>query len=160
MKSKKKQNQILFISLGVAGAGALAYFLVQKKEAIKSLNVNVTKIDYNKSNKNIVVFVRLINPSNAKLSVKSIVADVFWKGSAGATIDYRNPFVLGPLEEKIIELPVKLNLELFNVITSLLTGKLKEALSGKFELKGNVNAEGLVVPLFYEKDISFVNAKK
>ena len=136
------------------------YFLLQKKEAIKALNVNVTKLDFNRSTKNIVVFVRMINPSNASLSVKSIVADVYWKGSAGATIDYRQPFVLQPLEEKIIELPVKLNLELVTIITSLLTGKIKEAISGKFELNGNVNAEGLVVPLQYSKEISFVDAKK
>jgi len=102
----------------------------------------------------------MINPSNASLSVKSIVADVFWKGSAGATIDYRQPFVLKPLEEKTIELPVKLNLELLTIVTSLLTGKFKEAISGKFELNGNVNAEGLVVPLQYSKEISFVDAKK
>lgn len=155
-----KSNKGLLIGGGIVAAGAAAYFLLQKKEAIKALNVNVTKIDFNRSTKNIVVFVRMINPSNASLSVKSIVADVYWKGSAGATIDYRQPFVLQPLEEKIIELPVKLNLELVTIITSLLTGKIKEAISGKFELNGNVNAEGLVVPLQYSKEISFVDAKK
>jgi LEA14-like dessication related protein len=155
-----KSNKGLLIGGGIVAAGAAAYFLLQKKEAIKALNVNVTKLDFNRSTKNIVVFVRMINPSNASLSVKSIVADVYWKGSAGATIDYRQPFVLQPLEEKIIELPVKLNLELVTIITSLLTGKFKEAISGKFELNGNVNAEGLVVPLQYSKEISFVDAKK
>jgi LEA14-like dessication related protein len=155
-----KSNKGLLIGGGIVAAGAAAYFLLQKKEAIKALNVNVTKLDFNRSTKNIVVFVRMINPSNASLSVKSIVADVYWKGSAGATIDYRQPFVLQPLEEKIIELPVKLNLELVTIITSLLTGKIKEAISGKFELNGNVNAEGLVVPLQYSKEISFVDAKK
>jgi len=155
-----KSNKGLLIGGGILAAGAAAYFLLQKKEAIKALNVNVTKLDFNRSTKNIVVFVRMINPSNASLSVKSIVADVYWKGSAGATIDYRQPFVLQPLEEKTIELPVKLNLELVTIITSLLTGKFKEAISGKFELNGNVNAEGLVVPLQYSKEISFVDAKK
>lgn len=155
-----KSNKGLLIGGGIVAAGAAAYFLLQKKEAIKALNVNVTKLDFNRLTKNIVVFVRMINPSNASLSVKSIVADVYWKGSAGATIDYRQPFVLQPLEEKIIELPVKLNLELVTIITSLLTGKIKEAISGKFELNGNVNAEGLVVPLQYSKEISFVDAKK
>jgi LEA14-like dessication related protein len=155
-----KSNKGLLIGGGIVAAGAAAYFLLQKKEAIKALNVNVTKLDFNRSTKNIVVFVRMINPSNASLSVKSIVADVYWKGSAGATIDYRQPFVLQPNEEKTIEIPVKLNLELVTIITSLLTGKFKEAISGKFELNGNVNAEGLVVPLQYSKEISFVDAKK
>jgi LEA14-like dessication related protein len=157
MKSKKT-NKGLLIGGGVLAA--IAYFLFKKQEAVKSLNVNVTKIDYNRSTKNIVVFVRMINPSNASLSVKSIVANVYWKGSAGATIDYRQPFVLKPNEEKTIELPVKLNLELLTIVSDLLTGKFKEAISGKFELDGVVNAEGLVVPLQYSKEISFIDAKK
>jgi LEA14-like dessication related protein len=155
-----KSNKDLLIGGGILAAGTAVYFLLRKKEAIAALNVNVTKIDYNRSTKNIVVFVRMINPSNANLSVRSIVADVYWKGSAGATIDYRIPFVLKPNEEKTIELPVKLNLELLTIISNFLTGKFKEAISGKFELNGNVNAEGLVVPLQYSKEISFVNAKK
>lgn len=155
-----KTNNILLIGGGLALAGGIAYFIYNKSGAVKALNVNVTKLDYNRSSKTIVVFVRMINPSNASLSVRSIVADVFWKGSAGATIDYRVPFVLKPNEEKTIELPVKLNLELLTIVTSLLQGKFKEAISGKFELKGNVNAEGLIVPLEYSKEISFVDAKK
>jgi LEA14-like dessication related protein len=155
-----KSNKGLLIGGGILAAGTAAYFLFRKKEAIKALNVNVVKLDFNKSTKNVVVFVRMINPSNASLSVKSIVADVFFKGSAGATIDYRTPFILKPNEEKTIELPIKLNLELITIVSNLLTGKFKEAISGKFELKGNVNAEGLVVPFEYSKDISFVDAKK
>jgi LEA14-like dessication related protein len=155
-----RSDKKLLIGVGVVAAGAITYFIFRKKEAIKALNVNVTKIDYNKARRSVVVFVRLINPSNASLFVKSIVADVYWKGSAGATIDYRTPFELKPLEERTIELPVKLNLELVSIITDILTGKLKEAISGKFELKGSVNAEGLVVPLEYTKDISFTDGIK
>jgi LEA14-like dessication related protein len=154
------KNKIYIIGGSLLAAGAIAYWVLRKKEAISALNVNVTKLDYNKANRNVVVFVRLINPSNASLRVKSIVADVYWKGSAGATIDYRTPFDLKPLEERTIELPVKLNLELVSIITDILTGKFKEAISGKFELKGNVNAEGLVVPFEYAKDISFVDGVK
>lgn len=155
-----KLNKALLIGGGIAAAGAVAFFLLQKRKTIKALNVNVTKVDFNSATKNVVVFVRLINPSNTSLSVNSIVANVIWKGSAGATIDYRIPFVLKPNEEKTIELPIKLNLELIKIISDLIFGKFSEAISGKFELDGNVNAEGLVVPLKYSKDISFVNAKK
>jgi LEA14-like dessication related protein len=154
------KNKGILIGGAVVAAGAAAYFIYNKKAAVKSLNVNVTKVDFNRKTKNLEVFIRLINPSNASLSVKSIVADAIWKGSAGATIDYRTPFVLKPLEEKTIQLPVKVNLDLFSILSSFLTGKLKDAISGKFELKGSVNAEGLVVPIAYEKVISFVDAKK
>lgn len=142
----------------VLGAGAGLFFAAKyffrKKEAIKSLNVNVTKIDYNRQEKTFVVDVRLINPSNAPISIKSIVGDVVWKGTAGATIDYRQPFTLNALESKVIKLPVKLNLELVSLVSDLLTGKLKDIVNGRFEIKGTVNAEGLVVPFNYAKDIN------
>ena len=97
-----KSNKELLIGGGIAAAGAVAFFLLQKRKTIKALNVNVTKVDFNSATKNVVVFVRLINPSNTSLSVNSIVANVIWKGSAGATIDYRIPFVLKPNEKKTI----------------------------------------------------------
>jgi LEA14-like dessication related protein len=160
VETNSMKNKGIIIGGAVVAAGAAAYYIYQKKSAVTALNVNISKVDFNKQSKKIVVFLRLINPSNASLSIKSIVADVIWKGSAGATIDYRVPFVLKSLEEKTIELPVKLNLDLLTVVSSFLTGKLKDAVSGKFELKGSVNAEGLVVPINYSKDISFVDAKK
>lgn len=160
VETNNMKNKGILIGAGVVAVGAVAYYVYQKKGAVTSLNVNVTKVDFNSKTKNIVVFLRLINPSNASLKVKSIVADVIWKGSAGATIDYRVPFTLNSLEEKTIELPVKLNLDLLTIVSSFLTGKIKDAISGKFELKGNVNAEGLIVPIEYSKDISFVDAKK
>ena len=160
VETNNMKNKGIIIGGAVVVAGAAAYYIYQKKEAITSLNVNVVKVDFNKQSKNLVVLLRIINPSNASLKIKSIVADVIWKGSAGATIDYRLPFELKSLEEKTIQLPVKANLDLLSILSSLLTGKLSEALSGKFELKGSVNAEGLVVPFNYEKVISLVNAKK
>lgn len=147
----------LLIGTGIfATALLIGRALLQKGEAVKALNVNVTGIDFNKKERTFVVMVRLINPANASLKVKSIVGDVIWKGSAAATIDYRNEFTLKSNEERTINLPIKLNLELATVVTDLIFGKLKEALSGKFEIKASVNAEGLVVPFEYEKTFKLV----
>ena len=147
----------LLIGTGIfATALLIGRALLQKGEAVKALNVNVTGIDFNKKERTFVVMVRLINPANASLKVKSIVGDVIWKGSAAATIDYRNEFTLKSNEERTINLQIKLNLELATVVTDLIFGKLKEALSGKFEIKANVNAEGLVVPFEYEKTFKLV----
>ena len=147
----------LLIGTGIfAGALLIGRALLQKGEAVKALNVNVTGIDFNKKERTFVVMVRLINPANASLKIKSIVGDVIWKGSAAATIDYRNEFTLKSNEERTINLPIKLNLELATIVTDLIFGKLKEALSGKFEIKANVNAEGLVVPFEYEKTFKLV----
>ena len=150
------KNTLLIGTGRFATALLIGRALLQKGEAVKALNVNVTGIDFNKKERTFVVMVRLINPANASLKVKSIVGDVIWKGSAAATIDYRNEFTLKSNEERTINLPIKLNLELATVVTDLIFGKLKEALSGKFEIKANVNAEGLVVPFEYEKTFKLV----
>ncbi len=151
-----KNNQPLYYVL--LGGGALflisRYFL-RVGEAVKSLNVNVTGVDFNKANFGFVVKVRLINPSNASIEVKSIVADAIWNGTYAATLSYLTPFTLKPLEERIIQIPVKANLEWYTLILNALS-KGKEALNGTFELKGSVNALGLVVPLVYKNTIKLV----
>jgi len=144
----------------LAGAGALGIIflirqLMQKGEAIKNLNVNVSKVDFNQKDKTFVVFVRIINPSNASVTIKSIVGDVLWNGTTTATIDFRNQTKIGPGEEKTIQLPIKMNLTLLSLVTDLLNKKIKDVINGKFEVNAVVNAEGLVVPFTYTKDIKF-----
>jgi LEA14-like dessication related protein len=143
----------------LAGAGALfliGRFILRKSEAVKSVNVNVTKVDFNRQDMTFVVFVRIINPSNADLKIQSIVGDVFWKGTAGAVLDYRNPIVVKSLESVTIQVPVKLNLELVTLVSDLLSGKYKDILSGKFEINGSINAEGLVFPFNYSQIINLI----
>lgn len=150
------KNTLLIGGGILATALLIGRAILQKGEAVKALNVNVTGLDFNKKERTFIVKLRLINPANAALKIKSIVGDVIWKGSAAATIDYRNEFTLKSNEERIINLPIKLNLELATVVTDLIFGKFKDALSGKFEIDANVNAEGLVVPFKYEKTVKLL----
>ena len=141
---------------GIIAGLLIAIKLFRKTEAIKALNVNVTTMDFNKKDRTFIVKLRLINPANADIKIKSVVGDVFWKGSAAATIDFRNEFTLKSNEERIIDIPIKLNLELLTVVLDLITGKLKESLSGTFDIKAIVNAEGLVVPFEYKQTFKLV----
>ena len=149
------KNTLLIGGGIVATAFLIGRALLRKGEAIKALNVNVTGLDFNKKEKTFVVKLRMINPANASIKVKSIVGDVIWNGSYVATIDYRNEIVLKSNEERTINLPIKLNLDLATVVLDLITKK-SAALNGKFEIKANVNAEGLVVPFEYTKDVKLV----
>jgi LEA14-like dessication related protein len=126
--------------------------LLRKGEAIKSLNVNVTKVDFNKKDKAFVVFVRIINPANSPINIKSIVGDVLWNGTYGATRSYLKETEIKPNEERTIQIPVKPNLDWVTVITNIVL-QGKKALNGTFEIKGVVNAEGLVVPFTYKNTI-------
>lgn len=157
LQNMAQTNYQKYLLPGAAIVGGLLILrqIMRKNEAIKSLNVNVTKVDYNQKDKTFVVFVRIINPANAPIRIASIVGDVLWKGTAGAVMDYRTQTTIGPNEEKTIQIPIKLNLELLTLVTDLLTKKLKDVVTGKFEIKAVVNAEGLVVPFEYSKDIKF-----
>jgi LEA14-like dessication related protein len=139
------------------GGGVVAFLIaravVNKQQAVKSLNVNISKIDFNKKDLTFVVFVRLINPGNAPIRINAIVGDIIWKGTYGAVMDYRTPIELKSLEERTIQIPIKMNADLYTLILDLIMGKTKGMLTGLFEIKGNVNAEGLVVPFVYSKEI-------
>jgi hypothetical protein len=139
------------------GGGVVAFLIaravVNKSQAVKSLNVNITKIDFNKKDLTFVVFVRLINPGNAPIRISAIVGDIIWKGTYGAVLDYRTPIELKALEERTIQIPIKMNADLYTLILDLVMGKTKGMLTGLFEIKGNVNAEGLVTPFNYSKEI-------
>ena len=150
--AEKKSNPLYPILITGGILFVIGRQILRKGEAIKSLNANVTKVDYNKKDKAFVVFVRLINPANSKVTIKSIVGDVLWNGTYGATLSYLKETELLPTEEKTIQIPVKPNLDWVTLITSVLT-KGKEAFNGTFEIKGVVNAEGLVVPFTYKNTI-------
>ena len=139
--------------LGGLGLYAISRFVINKKQAIRSLNVNVSKIDFNKKDLTFVVFVRIINPGNATMNINAIVGDIIWKGTYGAVMDYRTPIEIKPLEERTIQVPIKMNADLYSLIFDLIMGKGKGILTGLFEIKGNVNAEGLVFPFEYKKEI-------
>lgn len=143
----------------IAGAiGVVFWRLFQKTEAVKALNWNITGVDFNKNDRTLVVKLRLINPANAAIKIRSIVGDAIFKGEFVATIDYREEITLKPNEERTLFLAIKPNISLINIFSSLIQskGNVKQTLSGKFELKGNINAENLVVPFTYSQEIKLV----
>lgn len=139
------------VALLLAALGYGLFRSWQKGTAIKSLNWNVSGVDFNRAEKTFVVKLRLINPANAAIRIRSIVADVKWKGNNAATIDYRNEIVLAPNEERTLLLAVKPNLDLLAIINDLIAAKTK-ALNGTMEIVGTINAEGLVVFWDYKRE--------
>jgi LEA14-like dessication related protein len=149
---KKKRSPLYPILITGGLLLVIGRQLLRKGEAIKSLNVNVTKVDFNKKDKAFVVFVRIINPANSTINIKSIVGDVLWNGTYGATMSYLKETEIKPNEERTIQIPVKPNLDWVSIITNIVL-EGKKALNGTFEIKGVVNAEGLVTPFTYKNTI-------
>jgi LEA14-like dessication related protein len=149
------KNKAVFILPVLLIGGFIAKKIFSKVQTLKSLNYNISKIDFNKKDKTIVVFLRLINAGNSVLKINNIVANILWKGVNSATIDYRNIIELKPNEEQTIQLPIKLNLSFAELVLNLIKDKTK-ILSGTFEIQGTINAEGLVVPLVYKRDLKLI----
>lgn len=149
---QKKKSPLYPILISGGLLLVVGRLILRKGEAVKSLNVNVTRVDYNRTSKNFVLFVRIINPANSTITVKSIVGDILWNGTYGATLSYLKETIIGAGEERTIQIPVKPNLDWVNLITEVLK-KGKQAFNGTFEIKGVVNAEGLVVPFTYKNTI-------
>jgi LEA14-like dessication related protein len=129
--------------------------LFSKFTTAKSLNYNITKVDFNKNDKTFVVFLRLVNPANSSITLNSVVGDVFWNGTNIATIDFRRPTTLNPNEQIVIQLPIRLNLSATTLIFDLLSRGVK-FVNGVFEVKGVINAENLVLPLEYKNTLNII----
>lgn len=151
----QKINKAVLILPVVLIGGLIAKKIFSKVQTLKALNYNISKIDFNKKDKTIVVFLRLINAGNEVLKIKNIVADIFWNGNNSATIDYRTPIELKSNEEQTIQIPIKLNLSFAELVLNLIKDKTK-ILKGTFEIQGTINAEGLVVPLVYKRDLKLI----
>lgn len=151
----QKINKAVLIIPVVLIGGLIAKKIFSKVQTLKALNYNISKIDFNKKDKTIVVFLRLINAGNEVLRIKNIVANILWKGSNAATIDYRNEIELKANEEQTIQIPIKLNLSFAELVLALIKDKTK-ILNGTFEIQGTINAEGLVVPLVYKRDLKLI----
>jgi hypothetical protein len=149
----KNKFGLLAIAAAVFLAGRQIF---RKQETIRALNVNISKIDFNKKDLTFVVFVRIINPGNAPIRVNAVVGDIIWKDVYGAVLDYRNPVTIDPLGERTLQIPIKMNVNLVQLIQDLMMGKTKGLLTGKFEIKGSVNAEGFVVPLVYSQEVKIM----
>ena len=91
--AKSQSNRIGVFAIASA-IGVVFWRLFQKGEAVKALNWNISGVDFNKKDRTLVIKLRLINPANASIKVRSIVGDVIWKGDFVATIDYREEFIL------------------------------------------------------------------
>lgn len=143
-----------FLFAGVAAFLLWAFIRAGRlAQTVKSLNVNVSGIDWNRNDKTLIVMMRVINPGTTAININSIVGDVIFKGVYTAVIDYRNQTQIKAGEERTLRLPIRLNLDFVQLLTDILQNK-KSAFNGKFEIKGSVNAEGLILPFSYTNDIN------
>lgn len=143
------------IIIGI-GAAVVAFFIgkkiLDKKQTVDALNVNVTGIDFNKKNKTLQILMRIINGGNSSISIQSIVGDVKFKGDSIASIDYRQPLTINKNDTATISIAVKPNAVFLTTLISIVVGK---PINGLVEINGNINSEGLLFPFIYSQKINW-----
>jgi len=125
----------------LVGGGYLAYKLLNKGNAGKSIKWNITGIDIKRK----ALTIQLINPTNTPINFDALVSDVSLNGTNIGIVDFREKTLIPGTGAKNIIVPIKLNA--LGVI-QFLTGKIQKIKEVGFT--GTLNAEGVSFP-FVEK---------
>lgn len=143
------------------GAAVVAFFIgkkiLDKKQTVDALNVNVTGIDFNKKNKTLQILMRIINGGNSSIFIQSIVGDIKFSGNSIASIDYRQPLTILQNDTAIISIAVKPNAAFLMALLAIVVGK---PVNGLLEINGNINSEGLLFPFIYSQKINWQKSNK
>ena len=150
-----KQKFGLFAGIGVIAF--LGYRFFRFGETAKNINANIVKVDFNKSTKNVILFLRIINPSSYSIGINSIIGDVYWNDNIVGTLNYLTPVTIEKLSEKIIQLPISMNLSFGGLIADLFSkGGIKKTINGNLKFTGALNSGSVIVPLSFEKQFNLI----
>jgi LEA14-like dessication related protein len=136
-------NKGLYYIIG-AGAIYFAYKYFGKAKAAKTLNVKIKTLNLSNLNKAAVVL-EIINPTNAEISINSIVADLKINDYALSTLSFNGTKLIRGNSSIDLELMIKINpfetaLYLANIL------KTKDVKPNTVSITGAINGEGLTMP--------------
>jgi hypothetical protein len=136
-------NKGLYYIIG-AGAIYFAYKYFGKAKAAKTLNVKIKTLNLSNLNKAAVVL-EIINPTNAEISINSVVADIKINDYALSTLSFNGTKLIRGNSSIDLELMIKINpfetaLYLANIL------KTKDVKPNTVSITGAINGEGLTIP--------------
>jgi LEA14-like dessication related protein len=136
-------NKGLYYIIG-AGAIYFAYKYFGKAKAAKTLNVKIKTLNLSNLNKAAVVL-EIINPTNAEISINSVVADIKINDYALSTLSFNGTKLIRANSSIDLELMIKINpfetaLYLANIL------KTKDVKPNTVSITGAINGEGLTIP--------------
>jgi LEA14-like dessication related protein len=136
-------NKGLYYIIG-AGAIYFAYKYFGKAKAAKTLNVKIKTLNLSNLNRAAVVL-EIINPTNAEISINSVVADIKINDYALSTLSFNGTKLIRANSSIDLELMIKINpfetaLYLANIL------KTKDVKPNTVSITGAINGEGLTMP--------------
>ena len=131
----------------ILGAGALyfAYKYFGKAKAAKTLNVKIKTLNLSNLSKANVVL-DIINPTNADISINSVVADIKVNDYALSTLSFQGEKLIRANQTISLELMIKINpLETALYLANIL--KTKTVKPNTVSITGAISGEGITVPI-------------
>ncbi len=135
-----------------AGGALLAYASLkatQKVLSAQNLNLKVTNFDLKA--KPPVVELSLINPYQGFLELQNITGDLIFNNNFFGTLYFNKLTAIPPNKIIVVKVPVRLNpLDASGILVDLInkprTDWKKYFTNGKFQIKGSMTAENLILP--------------
>lgn len=145
----------------IAAGGALLLYAslkaTQKALSAKNLNIKVTNFDLKA--KPPVVEISLINPYQGFLELQNITGDLIFNNNYFGTLYFNKLTALPPNKVIAIRIPVRINpLDAGGVLVDLFNKPVTEwkkyFTAGKFQIKGSLTAENIILPFESSWDFS------
>lgn len=138
------------------GFGILALaviYILRKKSFVDNAKFSLENVAFNWNKKEVYVRMGILNPTNAQITISSILGSLFLNNNEVATVETFSRLLVSPNAKTSLNLTMKPTLYgIFTSLKSIFSSKDSKELFKSYKVKfvGTANANGVNLPLeFY-----------
>lgn len=138
------------------GFGILALaviYILRKKSFVDNAKFSLENVAFNWNKKEVYVRMGILNPTNAQITISSILGSLFLNNNEVATVETFSKLLVSPNAKTSLNLTMKPTLYgIFTSLKSIFSSKDSKELFKSYKVKfvGTANANGVNLPLeFY-----------
>ena len=138
------------------GFGILALaviYILRKKSFVDNAKFSLENVAFNWNKKEVYVRMGILNPTNAQITISSILGSLFLNNNEVATVETFNKLLVSPNAKTSLNLTMKPTLYgIFTSLKSIFSKKDSKEVFKNYKVKfvGTANANGVNLPLeFY-----------
>jgi LEA14-like dessication related protein len=134
----------------VAAVAAVGYFVYRKMNFAKSLVFRLSDVKPEGSLKDpkVVISINVSNPSNQRANIKNVTGTLYLDDREISVINTATSQVIEPQTDSILRIVAKPQvIGIILLLKDLLTKSKKKKLDKVFKFVGNVNVDGVLLPI-------------
>ena len=138
------------------GFGILALaviYVLRKKSFVNNAKFSLENVAFNWNKKEVYVRMGILNPTNAQITISSILGSLFLNNNEVATVETFSKLIVSPNAKTSLNLTMKPTLYgIFTSLKSIFSSKDSKEVFKNYKVKfvGTANANGVNLPLeFY-----------